>query len=182
MANGDTTSTAQNRQPVCSAAYPNSSNLKNKAAEPSFTDHYQPITTNSLAFHQSPLTNHQLQALPPHVTLLHPRANRHSTQVTTDSPAKINRKPCRLEIAISPTKQTPATQINRKLLSTLRITLSQVTNHYSLITNHLQHSHESSIKFRPRRTLFRPHPPHHNIRLCVILPAHRRPSQPTQYC
>ncbi len=39
----------------------------------------------------------------------------------------------------------------------------------------------ASIKLPPRRALFRAHSPHLNIRLCVILPAHRRPSHSSQH-
>ena len=67
-------------------------------------------------------------SLPLDVTMLHPRSNRHcvptclaARRVATPPRAKFNRQPARLEIAISPTKQTPATQFNRQLCATPRI-------------------------------------------------------------
>ncbi len=47
------------------------------------------------------------------------------------SPRKINRKPRRLESAISPTKQTPAPQINRQQIATSRITHPSISNRHN---------------------------------------------------
>ena len=51
--------------------------------------------------------------------------------------AKINRKPCRLEIGVTHTKQTPTAQINRKLSCTSRKQFRRpVSSHSPLITSH----------------------------------------------
>ncbi len=50
--------------------------------------------------------------------MLHPRSDRHTTSVAPRSPAKINRKPRRLEFTVSLTKQTLAPPINRDQTAT----------------------------------------------------------------
>jgi hypothetical protein len=47
------------------------------------------------------------------------------------SHAKINRQPCRLEIAATHTKQKPATQINRQQIATSRITHPSISNRHN---------------------------------------------------
>jgi hypothetical protein len=47
------------------------------------------------------------------------------------SPAKINRQPRRLEIRVTHTKQTPATQFNRQHSATSRITIRSVSNRHT---------------------------------------------------
>jgi hypothetical protein len=55
------------------------------------------------------------------------------------SPAKINRQPRRLEIRVTHTKQTPATQFNRQRFATW-----QITNHESQITSHARSNRHTS--------------------------------------
>lgn len=56
------------------------------------------------------------RAIPLHVTMLH----RVLSDNACPSPAKINRQPGRLEIAVSSTKQKPAAQFNRQQIGTSR--------------------------------------------------------------
>jgi hypothetical protein len=78
---------------------------------------------------------HQLAAQKPHVTsqlqryIPAPPFTRYSSPAT--SHYEINRKPRRLESAISPTKQTPAPQINRQQSAN-----SRITSHESQIANY----------------------------------------------
>ena len=102
---------------------------------------------------------HQLAAPKPHVTsqlqcYIPARIDNHCRSPRRTH-SKFNRQPVRLEIAISPTKQTPAPQFNRQLFATPRIAnpvlshrqtsqdaprttdrQSRITSHHSLITNH----------------------------------------------
>jgi hypothetical protein len=95
---------------------------------------------------------HQLAAAKPHVTYVTshrqcyieaPASTRHSSRVK--SHRKINRKPRRLEFAVSPTKQRSAPQINRQQIATFKISISNrhnqkfaqtPTRHSSLATRH----------------------------------------------
>lgn len=73
--------------------------------------------------------------------------------------AEINRKPCRLEIAVSHTKQTPKAQINRKLSCTSRKQFRRAnSSHSSLTTSHcLFHQKARSTNASKPRPL--PSPP-----------------------
>ena len=91
-------------------------------------------------FHVTYVTSHRQCYIPA------PASTRHSSRIT--SHAKINRKPCRLEFTLSPTKQTPAPQFNRQQITTSKITHPSVSNghhqnaaqaptrHSSLISRH----------------------------------------------
>ena len=77
---------------------------------------------------------HQLAASKPHVTSKLQCYIPALIDNRRRSPRKINRQPRRLEFAISPTKQTPAPQINRQQIATSRMT------HLSISNRHNQHA------------------------------------------
>jgi hypothetical protein len=79
-----------------------------------------------------------------------PAPTPHASRAT--SHAKINRKPCRLEITLSRTKQTPAPQINRQQITTSKTThpnrhnqnaAPAPTRHSSQITSHARSNRHS---------------------------------------
>ena len=67
----------------------------------------------------------------------HPMSQCYIPMLHPMKPAQFNRQPVRLEIVVSPTKQTPAPQFNRQQFATPRNTScsheSRVTNHESRI-------------------------------------------------
>ena len=97
---------------------------------------------------------HQLAAPKSHVTHVTSHrqcyvqahaSTRRSSRVTSHD--EINRKPRRLEFAISPTNQTPAAQFNRRQTASSRITNlpSRRAGHYSAITTHSRSNRQWQI-------------------------------------
>jgi hypothetical protein len=97
---------------------------------------------------------HQLAAPKSHVTYVTSHrqcyvqahaSTRHSSRVTSHD--EINRKPRRLEFVISPTKQTPAAQFNRRQTANSRITNLPRwrAGHYSPITTHSRSNRQWQI-------------------------------------
>jgi hypothetical protein len=95
-------------------------------------------------FHVTCVTSHRQRYIPA------PASARHSSPIT--SHRKINRKPRRLEFTLSHSKQTPAPQINRRQITTSKIThpnrhnqnaAPAPTRHSSLATRHCRSNRHS---------------------------------------